>query len=95
VKLALEPRASLSIPERALVPLGAKKYVFTLADDQAKRVEVETGRRKPGHVEVLKGLSEGQVIITDGLVGLQDGAPVKVTSEFEKPSAEFNPEVVE
>jgi len=95
VKLALEPRTSLSMPERALVPLGAKKYVFTLAEDKAKRAEVETGRRKPGHVEVLKGLSEGQVIITDGLVGLQDGAPVKVTSEFEKPSAEFNPEVVE
>lgn len=95
VKLALEPRASLSMPERALVPLGAKKFVFTLAEGKAKRVEVETGRRKPGYVEVLKGVEEGQVIITDGLVGLQDGAPVKVTAEFEKPAAEFNPEAVQ
>lgn len=92
VKLALEPRSSLSVPERALVPVGSKKYVFTHADGRAKRVEVEIGRRKPGFVEVLKGLTEGQVIITDGLVGLQDGAAVKVTAEFERPARVFNPE---
>jgi membrane fusion protein (multidrug efflux system) len=92
VKLALEPRSSLSLPERALVPVGSKKYVFTHADGRAKRVVVEIGRRKPGFVEVLKGLAEGQVIITDGLVGLQDGAAVKVTAEFERPARAHNPE---
>ncbi len=95
VKLALEPRASLSMPERALVPVGAKKYVFALDGGRAKRVEVETGRRKPGYVEVLRGLKEGQTVITDGLVGLQDGMQVQVTSQFKEPSAEFNPEVEE
>lgn len=92
VKLALEPRASLSIPERTLVPVGAKKCVFTLAGEKAKRVEVETGRRKPGYVEVTKGLTEGQVVITDGLVGLLDNAAVMVTADFKEPSPEFNPE---
>ena len=75
-----------------LVPVGSRKYVFTLAGDKAKRVEVETGRRKPGYVEVTKGLKEGQVIITDGLVGLLDGALVKVTADFKAPSEAFNPE---
>ncbi len=93
VKLSLDPNVSLSIPERALVPIGSKKYVFTLAaGDKAKRVEVEIGRRKPGYVEILKGLKEGQVIITDGLVGLLDGAAVKVTANFKEPSHAFNPE---
>lgn len=93
VKLSLDPNVSLSIPERALVPVGAKKYVFTLAaGDKAKRVEVEIGRRKPGYVEILKGLKEGQVIITDGLVGLLDGAAVKVAADFKEPSQAFNPE---
>lgn len=93
VKMALEPRMSLSIPERALVPVGSKKFVFAVADGKAKRVEVETGIRKPGVVELTRGLKEGETIITDGLVGLQDGAVVKVSGEYKSPSAAYNPEV--
>lgn len=92
VKLSLAPRESLSMPERALVPVGAKKYVFTPVDGKARQVEVTTGRRKPGFVEILSGLKEGQTIITDGLVGLQNGSLVKVTAEFKEPAAAFNPE---
>ena len=92
VRLSLEPRVALSIPERALVPVGAKKFVFTAVDGKAKRLEITTGRRKPGYVEVLTGLTEGQSVISDGLVGLQDGAPIQITGEFKGPAAEFNPE---
>lgn len=93
VKLSMEPRRSLSMPERALVPLGAKKFVFALNGGKAVRQEIETGRRRPGYVELLSGIKEGQTIITDGLVGLQDGALVKVVGEFKKPSEAYDPEV--
>lgn len=92
VRLVVEPKFSLSIPERALVPVGAKAFVFTIENDKAKRMEVKTGRRKPGYVEVTKGLSEGQSIIADGLVGLQDGAAVKVAGDYGGPVQPFNPE---
>lgn len=93
VNLAMEPRQSLSIPERALVPVGAKAYVFTIAPgEKARRIEIKTGRRKPGYVEVLGGLEDGQTIIADGLVGLQDGMAVKITGEFAGPVKAFNPE---
>lgn len=92
VTLAVEPKLSLSIPERALVPVGAKAFVFAVEGDKAKRHEVRTGRRKPGYVEILSGLSEGQVIIADGLVGLQDGNAVKVGGEYGGPVKAFNPE---
>jgi membrane fusion protein (multidrug efflux system) len=90
--LHVEPRISLSIPERALVPVGAKTYVFTLDGDKASRIEVTIGRRKPGYIEVLAGLKEGQIIVADGLVGLQDGMAVKVTGEFQAPVDPFDPE---
>jgi membrane fusion protein (multidrug efflux system) len=90
--LHVEPRISLSIPERALVPVGAKTYVFTLDGDKASRIEVTIGRRKPGYIEVLAGLKEGQIIVADGLVGLQDGMAVKVTGEFQAPVEPFDPE---
>ncbi len=92
VTLRVEPKLSLSIPERALVPVGGKAYVFSVEKDKAKRCEVKTGRRKPGYVEILGGLGEGQLIIADGLVGLQDGATVKIAGDYGGPVPAFNPE---
>lgn len=92
VTLKVEPHPSLAVPERSLVPIGAKAYVFTIVDGKAKRLEVKTGLRKPGVVEIRSGLQEGQIIIADGLVGLQDGAAIKVTGEYKGPVKAFNPE---
>jgi membrane fusion protein (multidrug efflux system) len=92
VRLVVEPKLSLSIPERSLVPVGSKAFVFTIEADKARRIEVKTGRRRPGYVEIAQGLKEGQVIIADGLVGLQDGAAVKVAGEYGGPVKPFNPE---
>lgn len=92
VRLVVEPKMSLSIPERALVPIGAKAYVFAIEDNLVKRTEVKTGRRKPGFVEITSGLSEGQLIVADGIVGLQDRAEVKVAGDYGGPVKAFNPE---
>jgi membrane fusion protein (multidrug efflux system) len=92
VALRVTPHLSLAVPERSLVPVGSKAYVFTIADGKAKRVEVKTGLRKPGVVELLSGVKEGETIIADGLVGLQDNAAVKVTGEYNGPVKPFNPE---
>lgn len=92
VQLAMQPRMSLSIPERSLVPVGSKAYVFTIDNGKARRLEVKTGGRKPGFVEVTSGVAEGQKIIADGLVGLQEGSPVNVAGEFSGPVKPFNPE---
>ncbi|MBL9131831.1 MAG: efflux RND transporter periplasmic adaptor subunit [Verrucomicrobiaceae bacterium] len=92
VTLVVEPRLSLAVPERSLVPIGAKAYVFTIDNDKARRVEVKTGRRKPGTVEIISGITEGQLIVADGLVGLQDGAAIKVTGQYAGPVKAFNPE---
>lgn len=92
--LRVEPRISLSIPERSLVPIGSKAFVFIIAEDKAKRVEVTIGRRKPGYIEVLKGLEENQLVVADGLVGLQDGMVVKVTGQFAGPVKAFDPEAL-
>ena len=96
VELRLEPRHSLSVPERALVPIGSKKFVFLVTGDPAapvaKLVEIQTDRRKPGGVEVVGGLEEGAQVITDGLVGLLDGAPIRLGGEYQGPVAPLNPE---
>lgn len=73
------------VPEEAIVPQGGKQYVIKLlngADKDTKttqRVEVKVGIRRPGRVEILEGLSEGDEVITAGQQRVQkDGTAVKV-----------------
>ncbi len=68
----------LVIPEEALVPVQDKQFVFTIEGGKAQRVEVEIGRRRPGIVEILAGLSVNQQVVTDGTLRLRPGVAVQV-----------------
>ncbi|HET9334645.1 MAG TPA: efflux RND transporter periplasmic adaptor subunit [Gemmatimonadota bacterium] len=71
------------VPEQALVTEGTKNYVYVLEDSTAHRREVEAGVRLEGMVEILRGLEVGEVAITAGQAGLQDGAAVRVVEPRE------------
>lgn len=80
------------IPEEAIVPQGGKQYVIKLVPgpDQdslvSQRVEVKVGIRRPGQVEILEGLKDGDTVVTAGQQRLQrDGSPVKVL-ELSRPA---------
>jgi membrane fusion protein (multidrug efflux system) len=72
---------ALLVPEQAIVPRGDKSYVFRVADGKALLTPVELGSRNPGEVEVLKGLSPGDSVVTDGQLKLQDGMAVMVMQD--------------
>ncbi|HWK75937.1 MAG TPA: efflux RND transporter periplasmic adaptor subunit [Povalibacter sp.] len=77
VNLMRAEAPALLIPEQALVPEGDRKFVFGVRDDKAVRLEVKTGRRRPGAVEVLDGISEGDVVVVEGTQKIRDGVSVK------------------
>jgi len=54
------------VPEQALLQDGNVRYVYTVVDGKAHRVEVKTGLRVPGKLQVLEGLKEGDMVITSG-----------------------------
>ena len=90
VNLDLERRENaLLVPEQAIVPRGDGRFVFRIADGKAQMVKVEMGVRRPGEVEILKGLEAGDTIVVDGQLKLQDGAPVSVLGD--KPAASDKP----
>ena len=90
VSLDLESRENaLLVPEQAIVPRGDGRFVFRIADGKAQMVKVEMGVRRPGEVEILKGLEAGDSIVADGQLKLQDGAAVSVLGE--KPAANGKP----
>lgn len=60
----------LSIPEESVVPSGGRAYVFVSKDGVAERRAVELGIRRPGYVEVVDGLAEGDRVVTEGTMRL-------------------------
>ncbi len=80
---------ALVIPEEAIVPLGPRSTVIKVVDGTEKddkgqfvkisqRVDVKVGIRRPGRVEILEGLSAGDVVVTAGQQRIQkDGSVVK------------------
>ena len=54
------------VPEQALLQDGNVRYVYTVVDGKAHRVEIKTGLRVPGKLQVTEGLKAGDVVITSG-----------------------------
>lgn len=72
---------ALVIPERALIPERSRQFVFVVDENQlVERREVRIGRRRIGEVEILEGLSAGELVIVDGTQKARDGQAVKILS---------------
>lgn len=70
----------LVAPEESIVPEGGQQFVFLVQDGVAKKQAVTLGRRIPGSVEILSGLSANDMIITEGTHKVRNGSPVEVLS---------------
>lgn len=68
---------TLVVPETALVPIEDKQFVFVVKDNTVSRTQVVVGRRKPGKVQVLEGLVQGDIVVTEGTLKLRDGSQVQ------------------
>jgi membrane fusion protein (multidrug efflux system) len=81
VTVLKEDVESLMIPEQAIVPERSKQFVFIVGEDKVvERLEVESGRRRPGEVEILDGLQPGALVITEGTQKVRPGQQVEILS---------------
>ena len=81
VTMLKEDVESLMIPEQAIVPERSKQFVFIVGEGNVvERLEVETGRRRPGEVEILDGLQPGALVITEGTQKVRPGQQVEILS---------------
>ncbi|MHA6768201.1 efflux RND transporter periplasmic adaptor subunit [Sphingobium ummariense] len=81
VNVIARERRSLAAPELAVLGDGEDRSVFVVQDHKVKRVNVKTGLRQNGLVEILDGVKAGDMIVTDGVVKLTDGVPVRLPGE--------------
>ena len=81
VSLELAAReGALLVPEQALWPQGDKQFVYVIDAGKAKLVEVTTGVRSDGMVEIRSGLAADQDVITAGQLKIGPGAPVRTAA---------------
>ena len=57
---------------------GNKKFIYKIIENNMlKKVEIKTGVREQGNIEILDGLIEGDKIIAEGLTKVRPGMKVK------------------
>jgi membrane fusion protein (multidrug efflux system) len=80
VSLHGEVAPTLLVPEEALVPERGHAYVFVVKDNRIQRREVTTGKRRPGFVEIVSGITEHERVVVDGTQNVRDGSEVQDSS---------------
>lgn len=86
--LTSDVQDAMTIPEQALLPQGEEFYVYRVTDGRAARIKVEIGQRREGVVEIVRGVTKDDVVVTAGQLKIRDGAPVKVAAT---PAATVSP----
>jgi membrane fusion protein (multidrug efflux system) len=82
VTLLSNQRDALIAPEESIIPEGHDKYVLVVGgDNKVEKRKIETGTRRPGEIEIISGLDEGEKIIARGTINVQPGQTVSVMAE--------------
>ena len=78
IELLYDEKQALSVADTSIIFEDEKKFVYKiLENNKIEKVEVITGIRKSGNLEVLNGLDENDKIVKEGLARLADGMFVK------------------
>ena len=83
VQLGVREKA-VWVPEAAIVPKGQDSFVFQVVDGKVALMKVQTGARKVGEVEIRKGLSAGDMVVTEGIQKIGPGSSVVLMKDEAK-----------
>ena len=68
VSVKFNLRNSLGVPDTSVMIEGDKSYVYKIDEKNiANKTEVKTGLRGDKSIEIISGLSEGDIIVAEGL----------------------------
>lgn len=79
VRVPVRERPAVLVAEGAVVRRGQIESVFVIEEGKARLRLIKSGRKMDGKVEVLSGLSGGEVVVVRDAHLLQDGAAVGAT----------------
>ena len=78
VSVKFNLRNSLSVPDTSVIIEGDNSYVYKIDDENiANKTEVKTGLRSDKNIEIISGLSEGDIIVAEGLKKVRPRGKIK------------------
>ena len=78
IKLFYNEKEALSVTDTSIIFEEEKKFIYkVLENNKIDKIEIVTGIRKDGNLEVLEGLQKNDRIVKEGLSRLNKGMTVK------------------
>ncbi len=78
VRVKFDLRNSLSVPDTSVMIEGDKSYVYKInAENIANKTEVKTGLRSDSNIEIVSGLTAGDIIVAEGLKKVRPRGKIK------------------
>ena len=78
VGVKFDLRKSLSVPDTSVMVEGDKSYVYKINNENiANKTEVKTGLRSDKNIEIISGLTEGDIIVAEGLKKVRPRGKIK------------------
>ena len=78
VSVKFNLRNSLSVPDTSVMVEGDKSFVYKINEENiANKTEVKTGLRANKSIEVISGLTEGDIIVAEGLKKVRPRGKIK------------------
>jgi membrane fusion protein (multidrug efflux system) len=82
IRLTIEERANaLTVPANSVVNVEGRRGVFVASNSTATFRPVEIGIEDESRIEVLKGLADGDRVVTTGAAALQNGDRIIVAGQ--------------
>ena len=78
VGVKFDLRNSLSVPDTSVMIEGDKSYVYKINKENiANKTEIKTGIRTDKSIEIISGLTEGDIIVAEGLKKVRPRGKIK------------------
>ena len=82
ITIVMDSRLGVGVPTAAVQQRGGRSVVFAVDGEQARMIQIKTGREMDGWTEIVKGeLPAGAPVVTMGQHLVEDGTPVSLTQE--------------
>jgi len=71
---------AVAVPSSAVLNDEGRSYVWVAKEGQVERRFIQPGETAETFVEAVEGLEPGESVVVEGMGGLMDGSPIKVTA---------------
>ena len=78
VKIIYDEIQQIGVQESSVTIQGKTAFVYVVNGETVDKTNIQIGKRNFGKVSVLDGISEGEIIVTEGVSKVRDKSKIKI-----------------